>query len=268
MTDTLLQYFIQNPGRLINKWMHYFAIYERHFEKFKGKPIRLLEYGVSHGGSLQMWRHYFGPTAQIIGVDIDPRCASFAEPGIEVFIGDQQDPKTHQYLRNKYGEFDIIIDDGGHTMQQQIVTFREMYHTVKPGGIYLAEDLHTSYLQKWGGGGAEKSDTFIAYSKSLVDLLHTWYTGPVENAGPITRSTYGIHYYDSVLVIEKMIIAAPVDLMSGSPSFPLDAREYLMLAEHWERLGEYQNAIHLTKAAQETNPEAALAIALQAKLPG
>ncbi len=266
MSDTLLQYFIQNQGRLINKWMHYFAIYERHFEKFKGKPVRLLEYGVSHGGSLQMWRHYFGPTAQIIGVDIDPRCAAFAEPGIDVFIGDQQDPKTHQHLRDKYGEFDIVVDDGGHTMQQQIVTFREMYAAVKAGGIYLAEDLHTSYLPKWGGG-VDKPDTFIAYSKALVDLLHTWYTGPVENAGPITRSTYGIHYYDSVLVIEKMDLKPPVDLMSGHPSFPLDAREYQMLADHWERLGEYENAIHLSKAAQESDPAAGLAIALLAKGP-
>ena len=68
----LFQYFDNNSGRFIYKWYHYFGVYERHFGAYRNRPIRLLEFGVYQRGSLQMWKHYFGPQAQIIGVDINP----------------------------------------------------------------------------------------------------------------------------------------------------------------------------------------------------
>ncbi|MFP4369831.1 MAG: hypothetical protein ACLFR2_09645 [Candidatus Kapaibacterium sp.] len=61
--NDLEKYFRQNDARLIHKWNHYFDIYDRHFSKFRGKEIILLEIGVSHGGSLQMWKSYFGDKA-------------------------------------------------------------------------------------------------------------------------------------------------------------------------------------------------------------
>jgi len=69
--NPLEKYFRDN--RLIHKWMHYFDVYHRHFERFRGQPIVLVEFGVSQGGSLQMWRDYFGDQATIYGVDIDER---------------------------------------------------------------------------------------------------------------------------------------------------------------------------------------------------
>lgn len=242
MSD-LYNYFDNNPGRLIHKWGHYFNIYERHFSIFRGRPITLLEYGVFHGGSLQMWKHYFGPQARIIGVDINPRCAELAEPGIEIFIGDQEDPATHRALREKYGEFDIVLDDGGHTMRQQIITFEEMYPAVKAGGIYLAEDLHTSYFAAWGGAW-RKPDTFIEYSKKLIDQLAAWYK-PCPECQPdyITRTAYALHFYDSILVIEKQNIPEPVDLATGKPSFAFGHKEFDMLIDHDVRKGRIADAI-------------------------
>lgn len=258
----LYDYFDNNPGRLIHKWWHYFGIYERHLGVFRGRPIRLIEFGVFHGGSLQMWKHFLGGQAQIIGVDVNPLCADLAEPGIEIVIGDQEDPQTHAKLRDKYGEFDIVIDDGGHTMGQQIVTFQELYPAVKAGGIYLAEDLHTSYFPKWGGG-VQKPGTFIEYSKRLIDQLHAWYAPNGElKRDLITTTTYGMHYYDSMLVIEKAVIPEPVQLITGNPSFPVDTVEYLLLAEHDYRKGNLQAAIEKCQAALRAKPDAGPAKAM------
>lgn len=87
-------YFEHNDGRLIDKWDHYFEVYERHFEPFRGRRPTMLEIGISHGGSLQMWRHYLGPGSTIVGVDIDPRVAALAERGIEIAVGSQADPSS------------------------------------------------------------------------------------------------------------------------------------------------------------------------------
>ena len=79
--NPLERYFEAHKGRRIHKWMHYFDIYDRHFSKFRGRPVVVLEFGVQYGGSAQMWREYFGPDAKIYGVDIDPRCQHWEEPG-------------------------------------------------------------------------------------------------------------------------------------------------------------------------------------------
>jgi len=262
----LYDYFDNNPGRLIHKLWHYFGIYERHLGVFRGRPIRLIEFGVFHGGSLQMWKHYFGGQAQIIGVDIDPRCAQLAEPGIEIVIGDQEDPRTHAMLREKYGEFDIVIDDGGHTMGQQIMTFQELYPAVKAGGIYFAEDLITSYFSRWGGG-VRQPGTFIEFSKRLIDQLHAWYAVDGElQRDLITTTAYGIHYYDSIMVIEKAVIPEPVQLITGFPSFEVDTAEYLLLAEHDYRKGKLKSAIEKCQIALRFKPDAEQARAMLQKL--
>jgi hypothetical protein len=218
--NPLAEYFIDNTGRLIHKWHHYFGIYHRHFERFRGRSPVVLEIGVSHGGSLQMWRHYFGKGARIIGVDINPHCAGFAEDQIEVLIGDQADRSFLRGLRQRVPRVDILIDDGGHTMAQQIATFEELYLHVHAEGVYLCEDLHTSYWPKWGGG-LRRPGTFIECSKELIDRLHVWhFAGETAANDEITASTYALHYYDSILVVEKRPIAPPVHSWTGHPTLP------------------------------------------------
>ena len=138
----LRTYFDNNTKRLIHKWDHYFEIYERHFSKYRDKDIVVLEIGVSQGGSLQMWKEYFGLKAKIYGIDIAPECKIFEEYGIEIFIGSQQDRNFLRKVKKSIPKIDILIDDGGHTMKQQIITFEELYPHVKEDGVYLIEDLH------------------------------------------------------------------------------------------------------------------------------
>ena len=201
--NPLWEYFSHNPGRLIDKWHHYFDIYHNHFRRYRGQPVRLLEIGVSHGGSLQMWKKYFGPKAKIYGVDINPRCKELEEDQIEIIIGDQSDRAFLKELREKVAPLDIVIDDGGHTMLQQINTFEELFPAVREKGIYLVEDLHTSYWKEYGGGYKE-SGSFIEYAKGFIDSINAWHSREPELApNDLTKSVTGIHFYDSVLVLEK-----------------------------------------------------------------
>lgn len=217
--------FHHHRGRLIDKWQHYFEVYHRHFASFRRRRPVVMEIGVYHGGSLQMWKKYFGPGTRIVGVDIDPRCQAFAEESVDVVIGDQADRAFHAELRRRYPHVDILIDDGGHTMTQQIVTFEELFPHVQPHGVYLCEDLHTSYVEAYGGG-YRREDSFVERAKSLVDSLHGFYGGyphfdPALRVDDFTRSAHSIHFYDSVVVIEKRPMSPPKRLHVGEPSFPL-----------------------------------------------
>jgi cephalosporin hydroxylase len=220
--NPLAEYFRNNPGRLIDKWHHYFEIYHRHFAAFRGRSPVVVEIGVYHGGSLEMWRHYFGRGARIVGIDLDPRCRLFEGDSVSVMIGDQADRKFLSEVRARYPHVDIVIDDGGHTMAQQITSFEELYPHIQPHGVYLCEDLHTSYYPPYGGG-YRRDGTFIQYATRLVDQLHAWYSTEPDRfrIDEITRSTHGLHFYDSVLVVEKRPIAEPTASKTGKPSFPL-----------------------------------------------
>jgi len=114
----LEKYFRNNNKRLIHKWNHYFDIYERHFNRFRNKEIVILEIGVLQGGSLQMWKDYFGDKAKIFGIDIDPRCKELEEKNIKIFIGSQSDRKFLRKIKETIPLVDILIDDGGHYMDQ------------------------------------------------------------------------------------------------------------------------------------------------------
>lgn len=218
--NPLAEYFFNNPGRLIHKWHHYLDIYHRHFGAFRGRSPVVVEIGVYHGGSLEMWRHYFGRGARIVGIDIDPRTEAFAGEGVDVLIGDQADRGFLAEVRRRYPHVDVVIDDGGHTMTQQITTFEELYPHVQPNGVYLCEDVHSSYLAEFGGGYG-KDGTFIQHAKALVDRLHAWYSKEPERfqVDELTRSTYALHFYDSIVAVEKRPIAEPRVSKTGRPSF-------------------------------------------------
>ena len=202
--NDLEKYFRNNTNRLIHKWNHYFDIYDRHFKRYRNKEIVILEIGVFQGGSLQMWKDYFGKDAKIYGIDIDPKCKDLEEENIEVFIGSQSDRKFLRSIKESIPKIDIIIDDGGHTMKQQRVAFEELFDHVKDDGIYLCEDLMTSYWLKYGGGH-KRRNTFIEYSKNFIDYLNAYHSQQKSlKVNSFTKSVDSIHYYDGIIVIEKM----------------------------------------------------------------
>jgi len=220
--NDLEKYFENNPGSLISKWQHYFKAYDRHFQRFRDTDVVIAEIGVCHGGSLQMWKHYFGSEASVIGIDINPRSLSFEEDQVKIIIGDQEDRSFLKSLKQQLSRIDILIDDGGHTMSQQINTFEELFPAVSDKGIYVCEDTHTSYWSSFGGG-YRKPGTFIEYAKDKVDDINAFHNRQNSEGFDITaftKSVKSMHFYDSMVVIEKEDREPPQSRHTGHQRLP------------------------------------------------
>jgi SAM-dependent methyltransferase len=196
LPNPLETYFdAHTTGRGIYKWRHYFDIYHRHFQKFRDRPVHVLEVGIFSGGSLEMWRHYFGPQARLTAVDIDPACRQYAGDGVDVHIGDQGDPAFWADLLKKVPPIDVVIEDGSHWPAHQVVTLRALLPHLRPGGVYLCEDIHNDY------------NSFHAYLYGLSHSLHVWMHGrsgeDESPASPIQAQIASIHHYPYVAVIER-----------------------------------------------------------------
>lgn len=202
--NDLEAYFLNNPGRMIFKWKHYFEIYDRHLSRFRGSAVNLVEIGVYQGGSLQMWKHYLGEQAHIWGIDVNPAVKQFEEDRVKIIIGDQADRAFLRMLASEVPRIDILIDDGGHYMGQQRATMEELFPKIDPDGVYICEDLHTSYWREFGGGYLDPR-SFIEFSKNYIDRLNAWHSQDLRSLSPseFTRTAQSMHFYDSMLVIEK-----------------------------------------------------------------
>lgn len=219
-------YFKNNRKNQIHKWSNYFNIYERYLSKFRGKNIIFLEIGVSQGGSLQMWQHYFGDGAKIYGIDIDPRCRGVEEKNIKVFTGSQKDPKFLREVIKKIAPIDIVIDDGSHNSSHQIMSFKELFGALGEGGIYLCEDTFTSYWLKYGGG-YKRRGTYIEHMKNIVDDLHAYHSRQKRfKVTEYTKSISFISFYNGIVVVEKGNQALPRELKSGDLMLLDGPRQY------------------------------------------
>jgi len=194
----LSEYFDDHTtGHGIWKWLHYFPVYERYLSPFRNKDVKLLEIGIFSGGSLQMWKTYLGPKARIYGVDIEPSCKSYEDDQTQVFIGDQADPAFWRSVISEIHDIDIIIDDGGHQTVQQIRTLEALLPNLRPGGIYICEDIH------------KRSNPFLSYIDGLSRNLHrAHYVNQAHSTtlrcAPSSFQQYidSIHMYPFIVVIE------------------------------------------------------------------
>lgn len=185
----------------------YTSRYSIYLESFRDLEFNLLEIGIFDGASVKMWKEYF-PKATIVAIDIDPRCEMYAEERINVHIGDQTDVNFLQSVVSKYGHFDVILDDGGHSFKQQITSFETLFPKLSYGGLYFLEDMHTSYCLNsiWD----DYPVTGVNYFKNLVDAVNLngkSFCGYKEIHGqPLNyfeRTVDYIHFYKSMLVVGK-----------------------------------------------------------------
>lgn len=194
--------FLTNQQRTIHKWTHYFPAYEAHFARYINRPLFFLEIGCGRGGSAQMWKRYFGPYAQIVGLDINPECKSFEEDQIQIRIGSQSDTGFLQSVLDEFGTPQIVLDDGSHQMAHVVETFRYLYQRTAPDGVYMVEDLHTAYWDEYGGG-LRREGTFIELCKTLIDELNADWSRDKLPPTDFTRSTLSMHFYDSIVALER-----------------------------------------------------------------
>jgi len=153
--------FWSNTGPVVHKWHHYLPVYERYFSPFRNKPFRMLEIGVSKGGSLALWRQFFGPEAVIFGIDIDPDCAKYDGRDGQVRIGSQDDPAFLNSVVDEMGGIDIVLDDGSHVSRHIRASLEVLFPRLDEGGIYMIEDLHAAYWNNFDGG-YNKSRSFMS----------------------------------------------------------------------------------------------------------
>lgn len=133
---------------------HFTEVYERFFSPLKLTAVKVFEIGIAGGGSLEMWRDYF-PNATVYGIDIYPK-AELDSDRVKTFVADQADRAQLAAVIDKFGGgYDIIIDDGGHSMEMQQVSVGYLFKYLKPGGFYVIEDVHTSLPELWSGFGVE-----------------------------------------------------------------------------------------------------------------
>ena len=205
-------------GFYTDKWLHYFDIYTENFSKYKNKKTTILEIGILNGGSLKMWKNFFSTDSTIAGIDIIPKCKKYEKDNIKIFIGDQTDTNFLDSVIKEIGTPDIIIDDGGHTCNQQITSFDYLFQHLNNQGIYLVEDTHTSYHPDF----QDRQDglTFMDYAKSLSDQLNLWYKNhnykiykkevkEKINMPYFTKNTYKITFYNNIVVFHKKHIEMP-----------------------------------------------------------
>lgn len=194
--NPLKDYFHSHKsGKGIWKWEHFFDVYHRHLRKFVGREVNVLEIGIYSGGSLGMWKSYFGTRSKVYGVDVQAVCKAYEEDGIRVFIGDQADRSFWRSFKQQVPTLDIVIDDGGHAPEQQIVTLEELLPHLRLGGVYLCEDIQGTHHH------------FAAYVSGLTSLLHGMIgkQSQILAATPteFQRAVTAIHSYPFLVVIER-----------------------------------------------------------------
>ena len=190
---TYFESYSDGPG--IWKPRQYFKVYHRHLAKFVGARVNVVEIGVYSGGSLRMWRDYFGGQATIYGVDIQEECRRFEDERIKILIGDQSDPAFwSEFIRN-VPEIDVVIDDGGHEPRHQIPTLEALLPEIRPGGVYICEDI----------GGVD--NPFHSYLAGLTKNLHSTEMQTEDESRTRTtgfqQTVEAIHTYPFIAVIEK-----------------------------------------------------------------
>jgi len=175
---------------------NYCEKYEKYFPFDRLEPIQILEIGIYDGGSLRTWKEYY-PNSTVIGIDIEEKCSIHADERKHIYteIGSQNDQTFLKTVSNKWGKFDMILDDGSHQNSDVIFSFLHLFDSVKTGGIYVVEDTVCSY---WGeyGGGFRKQNTMVEYFKNLID--------DVNFNGEYQENFWSVHARRDDLLIKQM----------------------------------------------------------------
>ncbi|MBI2810511.1 MAG: class I SAM-dependent methyltransferase [Candidatus Melainabacteria bacterium] len=186
----------------------YIKHYQKHFSPLRSKRLNLLEIGVggyesptSGGASLRMWKQYFSK-GNIFGIDINDK-SGIDETRIKTFQGDQSDSKFLSSVAEKIGCIDIIIDDGSHINSHVISSFECLFPLLAENGIYVVEDVQTSYWPNFGGNSNDLSTnaTMVGYFKNLVDGLNYQDMVPTRSPNYFDLHIAEICFYHNLILV-------------------------------------------------------------------
>ncbi|SFP83964.1 class I SAM-dependent methyltransferase [Amycolatopsis rubida] len=196
--------------------LHWFTPhYQHHFAEFRDRPVRLLEIGIGEfhlmpgvgGGSLKTWKRYFR-RGMVCGIDIYDK-SHLDQPRLTTLRGDQNDAEFLRSVVREHGPFDIVIDDGSHINEHVHHSFRTLWPQLAPGGLYVIEDLWTSFVPGYGGTDSRPAvpGTSLGLLKSLVDGIHYEENNGRTALDSTDAEVVGVHVYHNVAFIEKGVNA-------------------------------------------------------------
>lgn len=148
----------------------YLRKYEKYFPFKRDDKLKILEIGVLDGCSLATWKEYYH-NSKIAGIDINPDCKKYEDGVATIEIGSQYDENFLKEVAEKHGPFDFILDDGSHINKHVIFSFQHLFKHLKSQGLYIVEDVCTSYWKEWGGE-YKSDDSSIEYFKNLIDEVN------------------------------------------------------------------------------------------------
>jgi len=217
----MLKDIFDNLEKQCGKHSHYFDIYERHFSQYVNKKPVVVEVGICFGGSAEMWKKYYGEGATIIGIDIDPNAFKdeYKTEGCIQVVGNQADPAFWDKFLEEYPQIDVFLDDGSHRVDHQITTLQKVWPAITNGGVYMCEDTHTNYWPEYGGG-LRNPRTFLEYAKQISDTMNVNYYRDQDKHpdnmlfADFFKNLTGMHFYDSIVVMDKDIKETPKLLTS------------------------------------------------------
>jgi methyltransferase family protein len=192
------------------KHSSYFQVYEELLSRYRNTKCTFVEVGVLNGGSLFMWRDYLGPEARIIGIDLNPLAKQWESAGFEIHVGDQGDPRFWDHFFASVGDVDVILDDGGHTNVQQIVTAEHCVPHIRNQGMLIVEDTHTSYLKLFGNPSRY---SFINYAKRMIDRINSRFPDLHSSDSGWEKAVYSMRVYESIVCFhidrERCFVSSP-----------------------------------------------------------
>lgn len=218
-SDSVRGLYKHHQGKVSTKWDSYLDIYEEHFRSMKNKQIDFLEIGVQNGGSLDIWSRYFPNANTLTGCDINPRCnlLKYDDPRVKIIIGNANEAETFREINNRSSAFDIIVDDGSHKSHDVLTTFLSYFPRLKPGGLFLIEDMHCAYWEGYGGGIFNNRSP-AAFFRNIIDAINQDHFKKDLTPGLLFQSfmsaqkfdafldenpIHSMSVYDSVFVIRK-----------------------------------------------------------------
>ena len=181
------------------KYDTYFDVYEKLLKAYRGREIVLVEVGVFQGGSLFMWREFFGPKARIIGIDLNPDAREWEKHGFEICTGDQSSSAFWTSFYEKVGRVDVVIDDGGHTNKQQIITSHHAIQNINDGGLLIIEDVHTNYFREFGN---PSKYSFVSFAHRIVDGVNSRSCSLRRSYAQYSDRVFSVSFFESMVAIE------------------------------------------------------------------
>jgi hypothetical protein len=217
-SKSLRELYREHTGKVAHKWSLYLDVYDEALAPWRERAVNFVEVGVQNGGSLEIWARYFAAARALVGCDIDPRCGAlrFDDPRIAVVVGDATAPQTVARIADRADPIDVFIDDGSHVSPDIVGGFLIYFPRIRPGGVYIAEDLHCAYMPRFQGGITRLNA--VTFFKLLADGIHQAYwqgqatmqalaapflAGSSVDMAAVANDVASVTFHDSLCIVRK-----------------------------------------------------------------